>query len=287
MLWSCEEPIENKDFDPPSITMQLPIHRSTVMHSDSSLHIAGFVQDESGVSQLYLHIHSGLDGHSHGRESFIQWYHEEVLELPAAIHHSFELNLKFPHNMLGGPYHVELHAVDIFGNATSHAQSNSVAIQVLVKRDDQPVIEFENSYVETGKMYVSGKISPKEREITFVSLALSKDGSGQLGYHVEEEYLDIRYYGQSQHLSTPSGILINGEQLTKEADGSVIIEKLLAEKGLNTFSAEHPILKIVVEDEIGSVTVFQQPENQSKILIPSISVPEPMEVSNISEKLNR
>jgi hypothetical protein len=261
LLLSCEDRLD-QDMNPPVFEMTAPQFGDQLWHRDSSLHIKGQVSDESGVAAVRLYIHSGLDGHSHARQNFIQWSYEAIWEYATESLVAVDVNVPFPPNMLGGPYHVELHAVDQWGNVTSFADASSLAKQVLIIRDDQAAITISDFIYANNQLSINGLVTPQGHAIDFVAITIGTY-TAHLGYLAEEELLITRYFGQSKHLSTPRGILVSGDELIKENDGSIKIERILVYEPLAVNVNEVLQLKIVAEDAIGSVSIWQVRINPS------------------------
>lgn len=252
---SCEKSAD-PDLEAPVMELEFPLFGQIINHADSSFTVRGNISDRSGLSEAVIFIHGGFDGHGHGRQTHVAWMKSEIVILDGVKDYAFNETLNMPPNILGGPYHYEMFAVDIHGNSTSHAVGNSIAHQIIIHRDDQPEILVTDTHMENGMLYIDGMIMPRGRAITFVGVTLSETDDEHLGYLVEEELFGRHYFGQTKYVTNAAGVIVSGMPLTIENDGSINLSNLMPQ-GIDTGNKENMLLKINVEDEIGSVSLFQ------------------------------
>lgn len=281
LLSSCleENDVDAIDLEPPQIMANAgqgsiqPVHFFKTDALTEEIPLAFTVEDESGIGEIKIDVHSGFDGHTHGKSAsarnpkFKLFNHNEVMDATIfqdanrhTVNASLYLDARNPdleedELILGGVYHFSVQATDMEGNETNYRENTTYHTTLYVNRPYAPQVDFANINVSTGTL--NGRIyrnmdHSASSDITLLWIYAEQsntDNPAQEGLVLEE-----RLWGTSnwphQSRANEGQPLPNGEELDLQqliGDDSDFLAKL------------QPDTKLVVwaEDTNGNISVHQ------------------------------
>jgi hypothetical protein len=133
-----------------------PEHKEVMPATKDHMHVRFQVNDPSGISEVLVSIHHGFDGHSHGKTQG-NFEHLSVRKIyPGNGNTRLNIDSNFDDiywegtssvvtgNVLAGPYHFMVDAVDIHGNQTTAGANNNYMATVQIDRPYAPNVSVTN-----------------------------------------------------------------------------------------------------------------------------------------------
>ena len=165
---SCleEDDEEVADLEAPSISAMAgtssvqPEHFFEVDVETENVPLAFTMEDATGIREIKMDVHSGFDGHTHGKSAFaknakfILFNHNEVIEStrienPNRFSYESEIFLDERNPtideddlILAGPYHFSIQATDLEGNETTYRDDTTYHTTLYINRPYAPQVEL-------------------------------------------------------------------------------------------------------------------------------------------------
>lgn len=179
---SCleEEDVDSVDLEPPRIIANAgqgsiqPVHFFKTDSVTEEIPLAFTIEDASGIGEIKIDVHSGFDGHTHGKSAsarnpkFRLFNHNEVLDAASfedANRHTVSAslyldarnpNLEEDELILGGVYHFSVQATDVEGNETNYRENTTYHTTLYLNRPYAPQVELTD--IDVSANMVNGRI---------------------------------------------------------------------------------------------------------------------------------
>lgn len=303
LLWSCEDDDETIDLEAPSFTQVMSPNfdednpnvsrlRGQYMHvhpaGEDHLEIMGTVSDNEGVSQVQIDVHSGHDGHTHGRtaEALPLLNVDKVISANGATTFDFEEEIHLEEDdYRAGPYHFALKAVDVAGNGTSYEDDTHVYGGVYIKRPYMPRLVMEGETNEDmdevdlhpgEEMHLHGEIlqhqGGRSFDVTFIRVTIVEDEHDDHDHEGDDhddhgddddhdhghghDHLYEAAWGTSMYFTDESGNTVSGEPMPAFMNDRLSLDDLFETAPfMVTEEASHKVLRFEVEDEGGNMMI--------------------------------
>lgn len=133
-----------------------PEHKEVRSMTTDHMHVRFQVNDDSGISEVLVDIHHGFDGHTHGKTqgAFEHLSYRKIYDANGSKSLNIDSNFDdvywagngsvIADNVLAGPYHFSIDAIDIHGNGTSSAANNNYSVTFFIERAYAPAIAITN-----------------------------------------------------------------------------------------------------------------------------------------------
>ncbi|EON76578.1 hypothetical protein ADIS_3028 [Lunatimonas lonarensis] len=143
-----------------------PGHGEIRAATTDHMHVRFSVEDPSGIAQVRVDIHNGFDGHTHGRiQTDFELLNVNDIYSPDASNPSFRFpqgatrlnvdgtgtdiywggnNSRVSGNVLAGPYHFTIQAIDIHGNQTSYGDGSNYLATFYIRTPYAPEVSVTN-----------------------------------------------------------------------------------------------------------------------------------------------
>jgi len=234
--------------------------------------------DDLELGSYSIDIHDNLDGHGHGRisqpnddPSLERWTFKSNYSIPegyimfVAQHDD---DIEVPGDVMAGPYHFVVQAVDQAGNATNYQDGSTIEFEVLITNDSQPIVNITNLVegeleIEAGVLFaVEGDISDPTTGtyagMHSMEILLGEDHEeahehvhGRIGQDEPYILIDVDYEGTDLELFMIAGI-IQLDQVFESINFTLSQQQL---KELTSEDIDHLLLNIKVRDEQGNLTI--------------------------------
>ncbi|MCM5663940.1 DUF4625 domain-containing protein [Galbibacter mesophilus] len=230
------------------------------------------VSDETGIQEIKINVHSGFDGHTHGKSTFARnpsfklFTHNEVIssenfEDPKQFSYSSKIylderneNIKEGELYLSGPYHFSIQATDVEGNQTSYGDNSTYHTTVYLNTMYAPQATVTNLDIANnaigGRVYQNTEHKASS-EIVFLWIFSQKPNAENPAQ--EGTILEERIWGKSNwpHQFRPN----EGEALPNAQE--IQLADLLDGDSAFFSSLTDAKLMIWAEDSNGNITVNQ------------------------------
>ncbi|WP_246535278.1 DUF4625 domain-containing protein [Litoribacter ruber] len=244
--------------------------------TNDHMHVRFSVSDPSGIQQVRIDVHSGFDGHTHGRvaQGFEPLTVSRRIDLNGATFynqdgHDTDIywegeNSEIDGTVLAGPYHFGIDATDIHGNVTSYADNNNYSSTFYLERPYAPDMQITNLDGneldgEPGEaLDVQGTVHRRDHQlssdITFLWVRLVEEDDHDDDDHGHGEDVYERMWGQSTWRQHSNGNWYGGADLPSGASIN-LAEALAGDNAIILPSGDrHYELIIWAEDSNGNVT---------------------------------
>jgi len=254
-LMACEDDDEAVDVTAPTITVSEPVMGES-FDEGGTIHFEAEFEDDIGLSTYNINIHNNFDGHSHARLAATAFAFNQSYDLSGTLDDVHQ-DVAIDADVIAGPYHFIVEAIDASGNSTTFAEGTSVTMEIWIHNDEMAHIHFED---ETGSEVdeYEGVVGQALRFYGEV-----EDQSGNLDHvmimvgHLEEG---------GEHEGHDHGRIedesIFEEEFEVEGQSSVAIQELLADANIvvtqdhldELEEGEHLYLIVRAEDEEGNIS---------------------------------
>lgn len=249
---------------------------------ENHLYFRGTVTDNEGVSQVQIDIHSGHDGHTHGRTAEVLplLNVDKVIAANGATSFNFEEEIHLEHDdYRAGPYHFAIKAVDVAGNSTSYEDGSHVSGVVYIKRPYMPRILMEGETNEEKsdvdlhpgeEMHLHGEIlqhqGGRSFDVTFIRVTIVEDEhddhdhdhDDDHGHDHDHDYMYEAAWGTSMYFTDENGNTVNGQPMPAFTGDRLSLHDLFesaAAPFMVTEEVSHKVLRFEIEDEGGNMMI--------------------------------
>ena len=275
---SCLDSGDDLDAQSPTIgaasSMQtiMPSYFLEVGAEVSSIPLAFQVEDETGISQIMLGVHSAFDGHTHGRIANTNIFRnlgyrhrishqdmEDPRRFQVEISDSLFIYLDDRNPLIpggqfirAGPYHFSISATDTLGNATSYADNSTYHTTLYIHREYAPLIQVDR--IDKGTGTVEGSVRRNmehelSSDIGFLWVYISRPDPANPNQEGEVSKEWIRGTAGWQHNSRDD----SGDSLP-DPQNIDLAELLSGEEAISQMD-DAEILTIWAEDSLGNISV--------------------------------
>ena len=271
---SCDD-LDVIDTSAPSIEVIEPAMGSSLT-AGTFAHFEARFMDDIELATYNIEIHENFGSHSHGRiariyedPSLNKWSYKQNFLIPEGLtlfQAVLEDEILVPEDVLAGPYHFIVQAIDMAGNATSFQDDSAVELEVYIENESQALIIISNLVedeleLEVGvRFLVEGTVSDPTigayAGIQSIQVIL---GEGTHDDHEhshggrtsEEDLIDIYFEQEDLVPFMVDDILI----IDKVFDVINFTISQIQMDDLITEGLDHLLLTIIVFDMQGNVTV--------------------------------
>jgi len=265
------------DVEPPTIEVIQPESHG-YMNAGGYVNFEGIFKDDLELGSYSIDIHDNFDGHGHGRiaipsddPALIKWYSKNNYTIPEGMiifNAQHDDDIEIPANIMAGPHHFIVQAVDKVGNATSYQDGSTVEMEVFITNDSQPIVNITNMVngeldIEVGVLFmVDGDIiDPTEgvyAGMNSLEVILGED-------HDDEHNHDHMRIIQDDHQDLIDEDFVGAELEVFMIEEAIQLEMvfesinfILSQEQYNELLNEgidHLILTMKVRDEQGNLTI--------------------------------
>jgi len=272
---ACDSDNDIVDTTAPTIEVKDPAMGEYFDANDYAHFEATFV-DDLELATYNIEIHDNFGGHSHGRiaatnddPSLIKWSYKESFLIPEGLtlfQAELEDEIEIPANVMAGPYHFIVQAIDKAGNATSFQDDSAVELEIYINNDSQSQINITNLEddeleIEAGLLFmVEGEVS----DPTTGEYAGMHSINIYLGEGSHEDH-DHNHGGRIAEVDLIDSYFEEAELQQFMVDENIILDKIfehinftLSQDELNELvdeEVDYLLLTITVADEQGNITV--------------------------------
>lgn len=302
VLWSCDDDndADNIDLDAPQFEQVMSPSfdennpnvarlRGESMYvipaGENHVEIEATATDNQGVSEVQIDVHTGHDGHAHGRtaEALPLLNVDMTLSANGAKSFTFEEEIHLERDdYRAGPYHFSLKAVDMAGNGTSYEDGTHVHGGIYIKRPYMPKLVMEGETNESmdevdlepgEEMHLHGDILQHEGgrsfDVTFVRVTIIEDEhddhdhEGDDDDHDDEgdhdhdhDHMYEAVWGSSMYFTDENGNTMAGDALPAFASDRLSLDDLFETAPfMVTEEVSHKTLRFEIEDEGGNLMI--------------------------------
>ena len=271
-LTSCDE-TEEIDTTAPSIELFEP-GAGEQFAAGSNLEVAATFQDNLNLATFSIDIHNNFDGHAHGRiktdPSLLKWSFSESFEISGtSANITLSDDITIPAEVMAGPYHFIVQALDADGNATSYDDDSTIEIEIYLTNNSMPQIDALNLVdgeleVEPGVPFTIEGIIMDPTPVTSAYAGIHTIAI-MLGEDHEDEHSHDHSSGRLKDEEHLFEVVYEENELAQfETDNGYQLENLMGSFTLtqamaDALESDHLVLTVQADDEQGNIAISKIP----------------------------